>query len=265
MFFPEMPQLSAMSEKIFDPIWTIKNHSNSKCELIHVRKGSVSHMSEAGKFKAESNDCLITPSNTMHKDVFDQAVGLEVFMIFFTWPFEGEYLKHVNNSNINQISAETKSSISVVFEEMRTDSGGEDIDMFIASSRLLTILMLLYRDIVCSQKREASDRNIKKPQWLVAEAKKYLEENYQKAVKLEDIAESLKISPFYLSRIFSRESNFSVFEYLNSVRMRKARELLREGRHIIADVAYMTGFEDSSYFSKVYKRYYGHSPSESRF
>jgi len=47
--------------------------------------------------------------------------------------------------------------------------------------------------------------------------------------------------------------------------MRKARELLHEGRHIVADVAYMTGFEDSNYFSKVYKRHYGHSPSQGRF
>ena len=68
-----------------------------------------------------------------------------------------------------------------------------------------------------------------------------------------------------MSRIFSRESDFSLFEYLNDVRMRKARELLHEGRHIVADVAYMTGFEDSNYFSKVYKRYYGHSPSHERF
>ena len=255
-----------MSESIFDPIWAVKEHETEGCELIHVRKGSLLHLSKYGKFKAQSEDCLITPSYTMHKDVFDPAIGLEVFIIFFSWPQERQYLQYVNNGNINQISNDAKIAIARIFDEMRTDLGGQEIDKLVASSRLFTILLLIYRDLIQQQEdnKHAADA-INKPRWLVNEAKKYLEQHYRQHVKLEDIAENLNVSPFYLSRIFSRESNFSLFEYLNNVRMRKARELLREGRHIIADVAYMTGFEDSKYFSKVYKRFYGHSPSQSRF
>ncbi len=265
MLFQKLPVISSMSERIFDSIWATKDHSQNYCELIHVRKGSFTHLSNAGRFKAEADDCIITPSQTMHRDIFDPIVGLEVFIIFFSWSLEIEYLQCVNNANINQISADTKIAVDRIFDEMRLDPGGHETDKLVASSRLFTILMLFYRDIFQSQNPDSTDESINRSQWLVNEAKKYLEKHYQQPVKLEDVAENLQVSPFYLSRIFSRESNFSLFEYLNGVRMRKARELLHEGRHIVADVAHLTGFEESNYFSKVYKRYYGHSPSQSRF
>ena len=265
MLFQELPKIRSMSERIFDPVWAVKDHASRECELIHIRKGSLLHLSEDGNFRARENDCLITPSKTMHRDIFDHNAGLEVFIIFFSWPHEEQFLQCVNNSNINNLSPDSRIAIGRIFDEMRTDHGGHEIDKLVASSRLFTILMLLYRDIFQSQNPDSASETVNKPQWLVNEAKKYLEQHYRQPVKLEDVAESLNVSPFYLSRIFSRESNFSLFEYLNNVRMRKARELLREGRHIIADVAYMTGFENSNYFSKVYKRFYGHSPSQSRF
>lgn len=266
MLFQELPKIRSMSEMIFDPTWAVKDHATDVCELIHVRRGTLCQVADGKKFTAVPGDCLIMPRHTMHRDVFDFELGLEVFIVIFDWPFENEFLERVNNSNINLISADTRIALSRVFDELRTDPGGEETDRMVAASRLLTVLMLLYRDIVQQQNQSAATEFAgNKRQWLVNEAKKYLEKHYQQPVKLEDVAASLKVSQFYLSRIFSRESDFSLFEYLNDVRMRKARELLHEGRHIVADVAYMTGFEDSNYFSKVYKRYYGHSPSHGRF
>lgn len=266
MLFQELPKVRSMSDMIFDPMWAVKDHSTDICELIHVRKGSLCQIANGNKFTAGPGDCLITPRRTMHRDVFDFETGLEVFIIFFDWPFESDFLKCIDNSNINRISVDTRTALSRVFDELRTDPGGDETDRIVASSRLLTVLMLIYRDILQQQSTSAAPEfSGSKRQWLVNEAKKYLEKHYPQPVKLEDVAASLKVSPFYLSRIFSRESDFSLFEYLNDVRMRKARELLHEGRHIVADVAYMTGFEDSNYFSKVYKRHYGHSPSQGRF
>jgi AraC-like DNA-binding protein len=266
MILKELPKIRSMSDMIFDPMWAVKDHSTNICELIHVRKGRLCQIAAGQKFSADAGDCLITPRQTMHRDVFDFQAGLEVFIVFFDWPLEQEFLKSVNNSNINMVSENTRAAMARVFDELRTDLGGGETDRIVASSRLFTILMLLYRDIAHQQNPSAvPDFSGNKRQWLVNEAKKYLEKHYHQPVTLEDIAASLKVSPFYLSRIFSHESDFSLFEYLNDVRMRKARELLREGRHIVADVAYMTGFEDSNYFSKVYKRYYGHSPSHGRF
>lgn len=255
-----------MGDMFFDPMWAVKDHSTAVCELIHVRRGMLCQVTAGKKFTAGPGDCLITPRQTMHRDLFDFEEGLEVFIVYLDWPFESEFLEHVNNSNINSISVDTKVAMSRVLDELRTDHGGEESDHIVASSRLLTVLMLLYRDIWQQQNPSAaSEFSGNKRQWLVKEAKKYLEIHYQQPVKLEDIAASLKVSPFYLSRVFSHESDFSLFGYLNDVRMRKARELLCEGRHIVADVAYMTGFEDNSYFSRCYKRYYGHSPNQGRF
>ena len=79
-------------------------------------------------------------------------------------------------------------------------------------------------------------------------------------IRLEDVAESLKVSPFYLSRTFSSESDFSLIDYLTEARINEAKKLLSDGRYIVADVAMMVGYEDSNYFSKVFKRRTGQSP-----
>ncbi|MDD4538867.1 MAG: helix-turn-helix transcriptional regulator, partial [Lentisphaeria bacterium] len=78
---------------------------------------------------------------------------------------------------------------------------------------------------------------------------------------LEMLAEFLSVSPFFLSRVFNSESGFSLSEYLTMVRMNQAKTLLLDGRMNVSEIADAVGYEDSGYFSKVFKRHFGCSPS----
>jgi two-component system response regulator YesN len=57
------------------------------------------------------------------------------------------------------------------------------------------------------------------------------------------------------------ESDFSLFEFLTQIRMKKARRLLEEGLMTISEVAYSVGFKNSNYFSKVFHRFFGFPPN----
>jgi two-component system response regulator YesN len=142
---------------------------------------------------------------------------------------------------------------------MRLDAGTEEIDLIIANSRLMNILLLIYRDAVSIDNNE-HETSKSKQKHLVAQAKKYIDRFFRNPLRLEDVAEHLQVSPFYLSRIFSRESDFSLIEYLTDARMNEAKKILSSGRYIVADVAKMVGYEDGNYFSKVFKRQTGCSP-----
>lgn len=74
----------------------------------------------------------------------------------------------------------------------------------------------------------------------------------------------LQVSPFYLSRVFSQESDFSLFEYLTEVRINEAKKLLSDGRLLVSEVAQRTGYDNGNYFSKVFRRKVGCSPSKYR-
>ena len=74
----------------------------------------------------------------------------------------------------------------------------------------------------------------------------------------------LNVSPFYLSHVFSRESDFSLFTYLTNLRMRRSRALLQAGTGNVTDVAHAVGYDDEGYFSKVFRKYFVVPPRDMR-
>lgn len=76
-------------------------------------------------------------------------------------------------------------------------------------------------------------------------------------------AETMHFSKVYLGRVFKAAYGKSPSTVLKEIRMAEARRLLSEGSLQVQQIAQRVGFEDSSYFSKCFKQYYGYSPSES--
>ena len=79
-----------------------------------------------------------------------------------------------------------------------------------------------------------------------------------------DLAEILNISPYYLSHIFKDTYGVNVIDYLNQVRIKKAKELLAEGEDSVKQIAFETGFTDPNYFCRIFKKYTGVTPSAFR-
>ena len=85
---------------------------------------------------------------------------------------------------------------------------------------------------------------------------------YQERLTLEDTARMVCLSPDYLSRIFRQETGISFHQYLNNVRITKAKELIRTTNLRLTDISQMVGYDDQSYFTKVFKRTAGIAPGE---
>ena len=88
----------------------------------------------------------------------------------------------------------------------------------------------------------------------------YIRQNYMKKITLEDVSEYVALSPSYFSKVFNEEMKQNFNTYLNSVRISNAERMLIEEPVNLVDVAYMVGFDDQSYFSKVFKRITGMTP-----
>lgn len=97
---------------------------------------------------------------------------------------------------------------------------------------------------------------------VIQNIKKYIDENYSEEIKLGTFSEKFYMSKEYLCRIFKKEFGYGIYEYTLSIRMKKAKEMLENPCIQIQTVAEMLGYSDSNYFSKAFKKYYGHSPSE---
>ena len=96
-----------------------------------------------------------------------------------------------------------------------------------------------------------------------SKAKLYIDENYQnKNLSLRDAADKLNVSYGYLSTAFAKTYGENFKSYLVSVRMEKARKLLMERRYKIYEIADMTGYASSRYFTDAFKKRYGISPGD---
>ena len=89
----------------------------------------------------------------------------------------------------------------------------------------------------------------------------YVQGNYDKPLQLSDVADFCRISSGYLSRLFSEHLGLSFVDYLTSVRMKVAEELLIENRCSVKEIAYAVGYQDPNYFSRIFRKQKGITPT----
>lgn len=97
----------------------------------------------------------------------------------------------------------------------------------------------------------------------VTEALNYIKEHYgEYDINVRKIAESLGLSEGHLSHIFKKETDYTINAYITRYRIRSAMKLLQNCRYKVYEVAEMVGYKDITYFSTIFKKIAGVTPSE---
>ena len=100
--------------------------------------------------------------------------------------------------------------------------------------------------------------------WAVSSIKRYIDDNYRQNLTLSDICRLYFINEKYAGQLFKNQIGQSFHRYLNSVRLKKAEELLKKGNWKIIDIALLCGFNNVTYFNRKFIEQYGLSPGEYR-
>jgi AraC-like DNA-binding protein len=122
---------------------------------------------------------------------------------------------------------------------------------------LLSEVMNDYIDCIFSLSHKKNIGDINK-------AVQYIWQNYSNKITLEDAAKAVYLSPTYFCKVFQKRMGCSFNMYVNRLRIEKSKQLLLQYDLRIADIVSMVGFEDQSYFTKVFKRIAGVSPTHFR-
>lgn len=93
---------------------------------------------------------------------------------------------------------------------------------------------------------------------------RYMHENIHRNITLAELSELVQLSPAYLTRSFKDATGYAVIAYFNKIKIDRAKELLIEGDGRVKEVSLALGFSDEFYFSRVFKRVAGTSPTEYR-
>jgi len=99
---------------------------------------------------------------------------------------------------------------------------------------------------------------------VVQKAGEYLKKHYREKITVKDVARSVYLSPCHLSKVFKQELGCTIMEFLTRVRIEEAKKMLRDPQYNVVQVADALGFKDPGYFTKVFKKSEGITPSQYR-
>ncbi|MCR4655932.1 MAG: response regulator [Lachnospiraceae bacterium] len=100
---------------------------------------------------------------------------------------------------------------------------------------------------------------------VVYSIKSYISENYTNMdLSIMAVSDHVKLSSSYVCTLFKSETGITLNQYITEYRLSRARELLSDPRNRIVEIAERVGYSDSNYFSKIFRKSFGLSPSEYR-
>ena len=126
---------------------------------------------------------------------------------------------------------------------------------FITKTFLQQLFIAIYQNIKKQNQNYGTSLKIEK-------IIQYMHQNINNRVTLTELSELVQLSSTYLSRAFKETTGYSVIEFFNKIKIDKAKELIIEGNKRVKEVAQELGFTDEFYFSRIFKRMEGISPSE---
>ncbi|RBW70041.1 AraC family transcriptional regulator [Bacillus taeanensis] len=133
----------------------------------------------------------------------------------------------------------------------------ERVENLNALNKLIMVMAEEYCDLV--RKRSHAGYSL-----LVQKALDYMSVHFSKPLNLDKLAQHCLVHPAHLSRQFKKETNITLTEYLHKLRIEEAKLLLKKERTSIEWVAGYVGFEDAAYFTRVFKKLEGITPTHYR-
>lgn len=104
-------------------------------------------------------------------------------------------------------------------------------------------------------------RKTSKTHPIIHNAVTYIEKHYTQGITLEEVAGIVGLTPQYFSSFFKDEMEVTFTEYVTKLRIEKAKEVIRNSQMSIQEICYYVGYHDPNYFSRIFKKYVGCTPT----
>lgn len=125
-------------------------------------------------------------------------------------------------------------------------------------------LFTLLDESARSVSQKVNSYNNRSIKLVLRKAVDFLHAHYHEQISLNEVAEHAFVSTYYISRMFKRETGKNFVDYLNDIRIEKAKELLKDVSLKNYEVAEKVGIPDAHYFSRLFKKHVGLTPTEFR-
>ena len=170
------------------------------------------------------------------------------------------YAKYRERGGEPVIHDSDSGALSTVISQLYTLASGQDYIRDMRINEKLNVLLTLLME--ASWHWETKSNVPKKME--ISHIRAYLDEHYQEKISLEAISEMFFVDKYYLSRLFKAQYGVTMMAYLQQVRVTHAKQMLRFSQKSVEEIGLECGIGGQSYFSRVFKKMEGVSPSEFR-
>ncbi len=264
---PDFP-ISYYGVNAWHPRYVMPLHWHLEFELMRVKKGEVKlYLNNQENVIGEGESALL-PCGILHRA--EPGVGAEydsvVFDIKMLCVKGGKIAAYVlpivsGDVTINRAVFDKEHSITQcvgkVCKELKDKAEFYELDVY---SELSKLVGELYRGgyVVNYEKNTRSGQRRR----MISELLEYIEQNYTEKITLDDLATISGTNEKYLCRFFKEFTGYAPIDYINRLRVERACQQISVENCNVITAAFDAGFNDNSYFSKIFKRYKGITPME---
>lgn len=190
------------------------------------------------------------------EDIFSTIDNLEHINMEYMKSFYWGTITAINNIRLSVAQADNDKKVETIH--------AAGMQRMIEESGSISELNELLREVSFSIAAKVNHYNNRSIKLILRKAMDYIQEHYNEPITLKEVAESAYVSMCYISRMFRKELGRNFVDYLNGVRLEKAKELLKDPRYKTYEVAEKVGIPDAHYFSRLFKKVVGLTPTEYR-
>ena len=248
-----------------EPDWKFPSHKHEDlCELIYISEGEGEFIINNNFYLAHKGDILVYNQGVIHDEKSNPANPLRTYFCGignllikgmeegFVIPQNIEPVIHTN-----KYMHKVENYISDIFEECSSQVLGYEA---VCNNLLLSLIILITR-IIRTQNVMPAHLNTNT---LGYQIKEYIDKNYTQDISLNKIANRIYVSQHYLSHVFKQETGYSPINYLINRRIGEAKKLLLTTEMTIFEISALVGYENPNYFTMLFKKATGVSPSKFR-
>ncbi len=269
--FPFFIQLGEHTDDLF-----LHSHYDFS-ELVVVLNGTATHIVNSDRYVIKKGDVFVFNEGTshgfsnthdlkicnimykpghLHKISYDLKASPGYQALFAAEPF---YRKEGLFKNMLQLTMPgfeyVMNLITAMLREYKDRHQGYQTMIY---SRFSELVVYLSREYAIHGKEQSEKL------FLIAKTISYIEEHYLEPVKLKELAGMSCISARQFIRVFKENYNMTPMNYIIQLRLQHACSLLKNSAYSISDIAYESGFSDSNYFTRQFRKMLGVTPKEYR-
>lgn len=236
------------------------SHYHLYYELYFLETGSRQHIMQGQQYETKIDSFMIFEPYVMHYSFSGPDKPFKRIVMYFNEnaiasPGLLEALK--GSSGLYEPEPRIASMVHSILKEMLKEQENDDaLHEAVMQNLLNTLLLMVMRNTLASPRPEHQSR--------MSRVVSYIENNYEKELRLQDIAAQFYVSEYYLCHEFKKYTNRTIVQYVNALRILHAQRLIAETDLNFTKIAERTGFSSLTHFNRTFKGITGKSPSAYR-